>query len=180
MGQFDLGILVESVVGRFNSNRTGHKPAVLTMFPRDLSPILWPDETLETFLKRFICDVLLMSNPETMVCIAAAPRSMLKGLENETGRLCWIQLTVRCDGPRNLDNFVRERFGKLSVRARIEKGTPGICPSTSKPFREREPKLVLHIDNSDNQSDYHLLIPVQEKPPLNASSGILGYSRPDF
>jgi hypothetical protein len=178
MGQFDLGILIENVVLQFNRNRTGRKPAVLTMFPQDLSPIPWPDQGLEAFLKRFVYDVLLMSNPETMVCFAAAPRSMLKGFETETGSFCWIQLTVRCEGPRNLENFVRERLGELgyACRSRIETGTPGTRLSTSKSPYKRGPKLVLHIDNSNAESDYHLLIPVQEKPKLDTSRNVLGYS----
>jgi hypothetical protein len=177
MGQFNLGILIENVVLQFNRNRAGRKPAVLTMFPEDLSPILWPDQGLEVFLKRFVYDVLLMSNPETMVCIAATPRSMLKGFETETGSLCWIQLTVRCEGPRNLENFVRERLGESGYicKSRIETGTPGTRLSTCKSHYKRGPKLVLHIDSSDAESDYHLLIPVPEKPSLDASRAVLAY-----
>jgi hypothetical protein len=176
MGQFDLGILVERVVLQFNRNRAGRKPGVLTMFPRDLPPILWPDQGLEVFLKRFVYDVLLMSNPETMVCFAASPRSMLKG--SETDSVYWIQLTVRCEGPRNLENFVRERFGEAGYvcRSRIETGTPGTRLSASRSPYKRGPKLVLHIDNSNAESDYHLLIPVQEKPAFNGSRDVLEYS----
>lgn len=116
--EIDLKGVIEGVIVKFNQNRSGAKPAILASIPPDLPHIVWQDGDLESFIRSFLYNALLMNNPATAVRIVVHERRRLEDLEAFVGvsPLYWIQLRIQRQGPGLFDLLVKETLEEFGYR----------------------------------------------------------------
>jgi hypothetical protein len=172
--EMDLKGVIEGVILKFNQNRTGTKPAIFARVPPDLPHIVWQSSDLESFIRSFLYNALLVNNPEMPIRIVVQERRRLADLEGFVGisPLYWIQLRVQRHGPGLFDLLAKETLAEFGYRCEEWVGVEGSEAQLgifSHGEKDRA-KIVFCVDVAGHAWKCDFLIPVSDRLLLPSSS----------
>jgi hypothetical protein len=115
MERVNLGSVLEQAISKFSQNRIGDKPPVFVMISPALTPIPWHDRSLKEFVRMFLYEVLLTSDPDAAIEVVLRRKIELKDLNAFVGvrPTCWVQLRVAGRGLRVRELLVEELFAEV-------------------------------------------------------------------
>ena len=118
MGKLDIGAVIHEAISRFSQNRTGAKPPVFITLAPAMTQVPWKNQTAADFVRRFMYETLLTSDPDTPIEVSLRRRSCLNDLNAFIGLKpsYWIQLRVTGRGIRVGEKLIDELFGELGFR----------------------------------------------------------------
>ena len=118
MGKLDIGAVIQEAISRFSQNRIGDKPPVFVTLAPAFTQVPWQNQTAENFVRRFIYETLLTSDPDAPIEISLRRRSRLNDLNAFIGikPSYWIQLRLSGRGIRVGEKLIDELFGELGFR----------------------------------------------------------------
>ena len=127
MEKLDIGAVIHDSISRFSQNRTGAKPPVFVTLAPAMTQVPWENQTAKEFVRRFIYETLLTSDPGTPIEVSLRRRSSLNDLNAFIGirPSYWIQLRVSGRGIRVGEKLIDELFGELGFRVEEWVGVQG-------------------------------------------------------
>jgi hypothetical protein len=127
MGKLDIGTVIHDAISRFSHNRTGAKPPVFVTLSPAMTQVPWKNRTAESFVRRFLYETLLTSDPDAPIEVSLRRRSCLDDLNAFIGikPSYWIQLRVTGRGIRVGEKLIDELFGELGFRLEEWVGVEG-------------------------------------------------------
>ncbi|MDP9129064.1 MAG: hypothetical protein M3N35_01635 [Candidatus Binatota bacterium] len=127
MGKLDIGAVIQEAISRFSQNRIGDKPPVFVTLAPAFTQVPWQNQTAEGFVRRFIYETLLTSDPDAPIEISLRRRSRLNDLNAFIGikPSYWIQLRLSGRGIRVGEKLIDELFGELGFRVEEWVGIDG-------------------------------------------------------
>ncbi|MGZ8435191.1 MAG: hypothetical protein ACXW6T_12745 [Candidatus Binatia bacterium] len=127
MGRLDIGAVIQEAISRFSQNRIGDKPPVFVTLAPAFTQVPWQNQTAGSFVRRFIYETLLTSDPDAPIEISLRRRSRLNDLNAFIGikPSYWIQLRVSGRGIRVGEKLIDELFGELGFRVEEWVGIDG-------------------------------------------------------
>jgi hypothetical protein len=143
----------------------------LTLAPT-FTPVPWRDRPLNEFIRFFLYEALISSDPGSAIEISLRQRLALNDLSQFLARrsASWAQLRISGRGLRVNDRFVEDLFADVSYRCDEKLGVEGssaqlgIFASVEAPAR----KMVFCLEIRKNRINCDLLIPIDEE---SAKSG---------
>jgi len=102
MEKLDIGAVIQDAISRFSQNRSGDKPPVFVSLAPAMTQVPWKNRSAENFVRRFIYETLLTSDPDAPIEVSLRRRSCLNDLNAFIGvkPSYWIQLRVTGRGIR--------------------------------------------------------------------------------
>ena len=96
MERIDLGTIIQDSISKFSQNRIGAKPSVFVTLSPALTQVPWKDRTLKEFLRFFLYEALLTSDPDAPVEITLRRRFLLADLKAFVGvqPSYWVQVRI--------------------------------------------------------------------------------------
>ena len=127
MERIDLGTIIQDSISRFSQNRIGDKPPVFVTLSPALTQVPWNDRTLKEFLRYFLYEALLTSDPDAPVEITLRRRTLLADLKAFVGvqPSYWIQVRISGRGLRIAENLVEDLFTEVGYRCEEWVGIDG-------------------------------------------------------
>lgn len=127
MGKLDIGTVIHDAISRFSQNRTGAKPPVFVTLAPAMTQVPSKNRTAESFVRRFLYETLLASDPDAPIEVSLRRRPCLNDLNAFIGikPSYWIQLRVTGRGIRVGENLIDELFGELGFRLEEWVGVEG-------------------------------------------------------
>lgn len=127
MEKLDIGTVIQEVIGRFSQNRSGDKPSVFVTLAPAMTQVPWENRSAEDFVRRFIYETLLTSDPEAPIEMSLRHRGCLNDLNAFVGikPSYWIQLRVTGRGIRVGEKLIDELFDELGFRVEEWVGVVG-------------------------------------------------------
>jgi hypothetical protein len=118
MERIDLGTVIQDAISKFSQNRIGEKPAVFVTLSPALPQVPCKDSTVKKFLRFFLYEALLTSDPDAVVEISLRRRATLGDLRAFVGvePSYWIQVRISGRGLRIGERLVEDLFSRLSLR----------------------------------------------------------------
>ena len=165
MERTDLGTVMQEAIARFNTNRIGEKPRVFVTLSPDLAHVAWKNHTLKDFVRTFLYESLLTSDPETAIEISLRRRLALDDLSAFLGMgepSYWLQLQVSGQGLRIVEPTIEELFDKVGYRREEWVGVEG-CSARLGVFGAIDTpalKIVFCLESSRHLLRCDLLLPV--------------------
>ena len=127
MERIDLGTVIQDSISKFSQNRIGDKPSVFVTLSPALTQVPWKDRTLKEFLRFFLYEALLTSDPDAPVEITLRRRSLLADLKAFVGvePSYWIQVRISGRGLRIAENLVEDLFTEVGYQCEEWVGIDG-------------------------------------------------------
>jgi len=118
MERTDLGTVMQEAIAKFNKNRIGDKPRVFVTLSPDLTQVPWKNDTLKDFVRTFLYETLLTSNPDAAIEVSLRRRLALDDLSAFLGLQpsYWLQLRVSGRGLRILEPMIEDLFTEVGYR----------------------------------------------------------------
>jgi hypothetical protein len=172
MKNLDLSTVIQEAISRFNQNRVGNKPPVFVTLAPVLEKVPWQNQTAEDFVRRFIYQTLLSSDPDAAIEVSLRRRSCLNDLNEFIGikPTYWIQLRVTGRGLRIAEYFIEELFDELGFRVEEWIGIDGsdarlgIFGTIDAP----QVKMVFCLESVRHKQRCDLMLPISDLPPVPA------------
>lgn len=176
--KLDIAALVQDALARFSRNRIGAKPPVSLTLSPTFTPVPWRDHTLREFIRYFLYETLVSSDPDAPIEISLRQRLPLNDLNSflRLGQTSWTQLRLSGRGLKIDERFVEDLFADCGYRCDEKlgvEGSPaclGIFGAVETPAR----KLVFCLELKNHRILCDLLIPVEE-----GAQTLLGLSSPE-
>jgi hypothetical protein len=170
MEKVDLGLIIQQTIARFTQNRIGERPLVFVMISPSVSQVAWGDDTLAEFVRLFLYEALLSSDPDKAVEILLRRRAELKDINDFVGvhPSFWLQLRISGRGLKPSERLVEDLFLKLGYRCEEWVGADssdtrmGIFGSKSKDHA----KIVFCLNSKRETLKTDLLLPIFEYAPI--------------
>jgi hypothetical protein len=170
MERVDLGTVIQDAISRFSHNRIGDKPPVFVTLSPALTQVPWRDRSLKQFLRFFLYEALLTSDPDAAVEISLRRRALLTDLKSFVGvePSYWIQLRISGRGLRIGEPLVEDLFDEVGYRCEEWVGIDGsnarlgIFGTIDTP----QFKMVFCVELKRNKLLCDLLIPVIDERPV--------------
>lgn len=170
MERIDMGTVIQDAISKFSQNRIGEKPPVFVTLSPALPQVPWRDGTLRKFLRFFIYEALLTSDPDASVEISLRRRSLLADLRAFVGiqPSYWIQLRISGRGLRIAEQLVEDHFTEVGYRCEEWVGVDGsearlgIFGSIDTP----DAKIVFCVEWKRQKLLCDLLVPVIDNRPV--------------
>ena len=170
MERIDLGTIIQDSISKFSQNRIGDKPSVFVTLSPALTQVPWKDRTLKEFLRFFLYEALLTSDPDAPVEITLRRRFLLADLKAFVGvqPSYWVQVRISGRGLRIAENLVEDLFTEVGYRCEEWVGIDGsearlgIFGSIDAPRL----KMVFCIETKRHKLKCDLLIPVLDDCPV--------------
>ncbi len=170
MERIDLGTVIQDAISRFSQNRIGDKPPVFVTLSPALTQVPWRDSTLKKFLRFFLYEALLTSDPDATVEISLRRRPLLADLKAFVGiqPSYWIQLRISGRGLRIAERLVEDLFTEVGYRCEEWVGMDGsyarlgIFGTIDTP----QLKMVFCVESKRQKLLCDLLIPVIDERPV--------------
>ncbi|HWO43748.1 MAG TPA: hypothetical protein VNO43_18310 [Candidatus Eisenbacteria bacterium] len=170
MEKFNLGSMIEDVIVKFSHNRVGDKPPIFLMVSTGLPPIVWKDQTIKEFVRRFLYDTLLTNDPDATVEVSVRRRSELRDIEEFVGikPSYWVQLRVLSGGLKVVEASLEELLGDMGYRceewvgvetSRTRLGIFGTIAGA-------DLKLIVCLESNSRKRRCELLLPICDSPPI--------------
>ena len=173
MEKLDMGTVIHEAISRFSQNRTGDKPAVFVTLAPAMTQIPWKNHTAGEFVRRFIYETLLTSDPDTPIEVSLRRRSCLNDLNDFIGirPSYWIQLRVTGRGIHVGGKLIDELFGELGFRLEEWIGVQGSDTRLGIFTTIDAPKLTMFfcLEWLRHKLKCDLLLPVGEERPAPAA-----------
>jgi hypothetical protein len=127
MERIDLGTVIQDAISKFSQNRIGEKPAVFVTLSPALPQVPCKDSTVKKFLRLFLYEALLTSDPDAVVEISLRRRATLGDLRAFVGvePSCWIQVRISGRGLRIGERLVEDLFSEVGYRCEEWVGVDG-------------------------------------------------------
>lgn len=169
MERIDLGTVIQDAISKFSQNRIGDKPPVFVMLSPALTQVPWKDGTLKKFLRFFLYEALLTSDPDAVVEISLRRRATLADLKAFVGiqPSYWIQLRISGRGLRIGERLVEDLFTEVGYRCEEWVGMDmsdarlGIFGTIDWP----QAKMVFCVELKRQKLLCDLLIPIIDERP---------------
>ena len=170
MKNLDLSTVIQEAISRFNQHRIGVKPPVFVTLAPVLERVPWQNQTAEDFVRRFLYQTLLSSDPDAAIEVSLRRRSCLNDLNEFIGikPSYWIQLRVTGRGLRIAEYFIEELFDELGFRVEEWIGIDGsdarlgIFGTIDAP----QVKMVFCLESVRHKQRCDLMLPITDSPPL--------------
>lgn len=170
MERVNLGAVIEHAISKFSQNRTGDKPTVFVMTSAAISDVSWHDRSLKEFVRIFLYESLLTTDPDATTEVSLRRRGQLKDLAEFVGvqPSYWVQLRISGRGLRLSERLIEDLFADVGYRSQEWVGVEdsgarlGIFAAIGKP----ELKMVFCLKLSRNILKCDLLLPVSEPFPV--------------
>ena len=165
MERIDLGTVIQEVIAKFNKNRIGDKPRVFVTLSPDLTQVPWKNHTLKDFVRTFLYESLLTSDPEAAIEVSLRRRLALDDLSTFLGieePSYWLQLQVSGRGLRIVEPMIEELFDEVGYRREewleVERSSArlGVFRAIDTPTH----KIVFCLESSRHVFKCDLLLPV--------------------
>ena len=164
MERTDLGTVMQEAIAKFNTNRIGDKPRVFVTLSPDLTRVPWKNHTLKDFVRTFLYESLLTSDPEAAIEVCLRRRFALDDLSAFLGfyPTYWLQLRVSGRGLRILEPMIEELFAAVGYRREEWVGVEGssarlgVFGAIDTPTH----KIVFCLESSRHVFKCDLLLPV--------------------
>ena len=170
MEQIDLGTVIQDAIAKFSQNRIGDKPPVFVMLSPALTQVPWRDSNLKKFLRFFLYEALLTSDPDAPVEISLRRRSLLADLKAFVGiqPSYWIQLRISGRGLRIGERLVEDLFTEVGYRCEEWVGMDGSNARLGIFGAIDAPKLkmVFCLEFIRQRQKCDLLLPVHDHHPV--------------
>jgi hypothetical protein len=177
MQTIDLGSAVQKTISRFNQNHVGDKPPVFVTLAPALTQVPWQNRTAEDFVRRFLYETLLTSDPDAAIEVSLRRRTCLNDLNDLIGVKpnYWIQLRIAGRGIRVAEYLIDELFDELSFRVEEWVGIDGSDTRMGIFGTIDAPKLkmVFCLESVRHKQKCDLLLPIIDgnPPPALVSPG---------
>jgi hypothetical protein len=167
MERTDLGMVLEEAIAKFNKNRIGDKPRVCVTLSPDLPRVPWKHHTLKDFVRTFLYESLLTSDPEAAIEVSLGRRLALDDLSTFLGieePSYWLQLQVSGRGLRIVEPMIEELFDEVGYRREEWVGVEGssarlgVFGAIDTPMH----KMVLCLESSRHVLQCDLLLPIAD------------------
>jgi hypothetical protein len=166
MEKLDIGAVIQEAISRFSQNRIGDKPPVFVTLSPTMTQVPWRNQTAEDFVRRFIYETLLTSDPDAPIEISLRRRSRLNDLNAFIGikPSYWIQLRVSGRGIRVGEKLIDELFGELGFRVEEWVGVNGSDTRLGIFGTIDAPKLtmIFCLESVRHKLKYDLLLPIDD------------------
>ncbi len=118
MERTDLGRVMQEAIAKFNQNRIGDKPRVFVTLSPDLAQVPWKNHALKDFVRTFLYETLLTSDPDAAIEVSLRRRFALDDLSAFLGLQpsYWLQLRVSGRGLRILEPMIEDLFAEVGYR----------------------------------------------------------------
>lgn len=165
MERTDLGTVMQEAIAKFNKNRIGDKPRVFVTLSPDLTQVPWKNHTLKDFVRIFLYESLLTSDPEAAIEVSLRRRLALDDLSAFLGieePSYWLQLQVSGRGLRIVEPMIEELFDEVGYRREewleVERSSArlGVFRAIDTPTH----KIVFCLESSRHVFKCDLLLPV--------------------
>ena len=169
MEKLDLGTVIQEAISRFSRNRIGDKPPVFVTLAPTFTQVPWHNQTAHAFVRRFLYETLLTSDPDAAIEVSLRRRTCLNDLNSFVGikPSYWIQLRVAGRGIRVGEQVVDELFDELGFRVEewigIDKSDTrlGIFGAIDAP----KLKMVFCLESVRHKQRCDLLLPIIDGSP---------------
>lgn len=169
MEKVDLATVIQEAISRFNRNRIGDKPPVFVTLAPTFTQVPWQNQTAADFVRRFVYETLLSSDPDAAIEVSLRRRSCLNNLNAFIGikPSYWIQLRVAGRGIRVAEKLIDELFDELGFRVEEWVGIDGsdtrlgIFGTIDAPTI----KMVFCLDSVRHKQKCDLLLPINDGNP---------------
>lgn len=170
MEKADLGLIIQQTIARFNHNRVGEKPLVFVMISPSVSQVDWGDGGLKEFVRLYLYDALLSSDPDKAVEVLLRRRAELKDMNDFVGVApsYWVQLRVSGRGLRRNERLVEDLFTRLGYCCEEWVGADDADTRLGifGPKGKSDTKLVFCLDFRRDKLRCDLLLPVFDYTPV--------------
>ena len=165
MERIDLGTVMQEAIAKFNKNRIGDKPRVFVTLSPDLTQVPWKNHALKEFVRTFLYESLLTSNPEASIVASLRRRLALDDLKTFLGieePSYWLQLQVSGRGLRIVEPMIEDLFDEVGYRREEWVGVEGssarlgVFGAIDTPTH----KIVFGLESSRHVLKCDLLLPV--------------------
>jgi hypothetical protein len=169
MERTDLGSMIQEVISRFNQNRIGEKPPVFVVLSPTLSRVPWQDGTLRDFVRTFLYESLVTSDPDAAINVSLGWRFELDDLSAFLGiqPTYWLQLRVSGRGLRIVERLIESLFFEIGYRCEdwlgleVYNARVGIFGAIDAPTQ----KMVFCLKSSRHLIRCDLLLPIVDPTP---------------
>jgi hypothetical protein len=164
MDKIDLATIIQETISTFCRNRIGDKPPVFVKLSPAITQVPWENRALRHFVRGFLYESLLTSDPDAPIDVKLRKRFPLKDL-NAFVRVqpsYWLQLRVSGRGLRVLEATVEELFAELGYRCEEWLGADD-SPARLGIFSAIEgatSKMVFCLESSRSFVKSDLLLPI--------------------
>jgi len=166
MEKLDFGTVIQEAISRFSRNRIGDKPPVFVTLAPTFTHVPWQNQTAADFVRRFLYETLLTSDPDAAIEVSLRRRSCLNDLNDFIGikPSYWIQLRVAGRGIRVAEKLIDELFDEIGFRVEewvgIDKSDTrlGIFGNIDAP----KLKMVFSLESVRHKQKCDLLLPVTD------------------
>lgn len=166
MQELNLGMTIQDIISRFNRNRVGSKPAVFLSFLPAITQVPWRDRTLDEFIRYFVYESLISSDPEAPVEISVRRRTALKDLTAFLGiqPSYWVQIRLNGRGLTIRPQTIEDLFAEVGYRCDEWVGSEstterlGIFASFDAPRQT----MVFSTSTIRGRQRFDLLLPITE------------------
>jgi len=169
MEKVDLAIIIQEAISKYGKNRTGDKPPVFVTLAPALTRVPWQNQTAEDFVRRFLYETLLTSDPDAAIEVSLRRRTCLNDLNDFIGvkPSYWIQLRVAGRGIRVAEHLIDELFGELGFRVEEWVGIDGSDTRLGIFGTIDAPKLkmVFCLESVRHKQRCDLLLPITDGNP---------------
>ncbi len=167
MEKLDIGTVIQDAISRFSQNRSGDKPPVFVTLAPAMTQVLWENQSAETFMRRFVYETLLTSDPEAPIEVSLRCKPSLSDLNAFIGIKpnYWIQLRISGRGIRIGEKVIEELFDELGFRVEEWVGVEGsdtrlgIFGTIDAPIV----KMVFCLQSVRHKLKCDLLLPIHER-----------------
>lgn len=170
MEKLNIGTIIHEAISRCSQNRSGDKPPVFVTLAPAMTQVPWKNHSAEKFVRRFIYETLLTSDPDTPIEVSVRRRSCLNDLNAFIGILpsYWIQLRITGRGIHVGEKLIDELFGELGFRIEewvgVERSDTrlGIFATIDAP----QQTMIFCIESVRQKLKCDLLLPIDEHNPV--------------
>jgi hypothetical protein len=175
MEKVDLGLLIQQTIARFNHNRVGEKPLVFVMISPSVAQVAWGDGILKEFVRLYLYEALLSSDPDKAVEVLLRRRAELKDMNAFVGVApsYWVQLRVSGRGLKRNERLVEDLFTGLGYCCEEWVGVDDADTRLGifGPKGKRDAKLVFGLELRRDTLRCDLLLPVFDYAPVPCLAG---------
>ena len=169
METLDFSTVIQDAISRFSRNRIGNKPPVFVTLAPTFTQVPWHNQTAQDFVRRFLYETLLTSDPDAAIEVSLRRRTCLDDLNSFIGikPSYWIQLRVAGRGIRVAEHVIDELFDELGFRVEewigIDKSDTrlGIFGAIDMP----KLKMVFCLESVRHKQRCDLLLPIIDGNP---------------
>jgi hypothetical protein len=171
MESINLGKVIEEAIEKFGRNRIGEKPPVFVTISAALSTVPWPDRRLKEFVRLFLYESFLTSDPDAAIEVTLRRQAHLRDLNDFVGvhPSYWTQLRVSGRGLKVMEPLIEELFSHIGYDC---EEWVGVEASNTRlgifaPVDHPDLKMVFGLEMSRHILKCDLLLPISETYPLS-------------